>query len=175
MSEQLKPAIWKQASLFASTRWHALRGHIPFLWTYISRPCQRQRSDSFHHPELFQKVGTLSADSCYTFRFLERVNGRLSSRRHHLFICVLPDSISFLNIFFFLSQRAGKLSTHSTAHLFILFFQQIIFEWLRFHLNTVLSDIQTSFWLNERKRRERVEGNAGIKGCWDMHGTAWRL
>lgn len=35
----------------------------------------------------------------------------------------------------------------------------------------MLSDIQTSFWLNERKRRERVEGNAGIKGCGDM--LAW--
>lgn len=122
MSEQLKPAIWKQASLFASTRWHALRGHIPFLWTYISRPCQRQRSDSFHHPELFQKVGTLSADSCYTFRFLERVNGRLSSRRHHLFICVLPDSISFLNIFFFFVTESWKaINTFNRTFIYFIF------------------------------------------------------
>lgn len=122
MSEQLKPAIWKQASLFASTRWHALRGHIPFLWTYISRPCQRQRSDSFHHPELFQKVGTLSADSCYTFRFLERVNGRLSSRRHHLFICVLPDSISFLNIFFFFVTESWKaINTFNRTFIYLIF------------------------------------------------------
>ena len=118
---------WKQAPLFARTCRHAPRGHIPFPWMYIFRPCQRQRSDSFHHPKLFEKVGTLSADSCYTFRFLERVNGRLSSRRHHLFICVLPDSISFLNIFyfFFVTERWKAINTFNRTFFFLFFLNKL--------------------------------------------------